>query len=67
MKTDEDERKNNEIRLKIWKKQWKMMKNRNKTMKNDEAEKKTIKKDEKEGKNTMKNDEKKEKNTKKWW
>ena len=38
-----------------------MMNNRNKTMKNDEAEKKKIKKDEKEGNNTMKNDEKERK------
>jgi hypothetical protein len=55
MKNDEKERKNNEIRLKIWKKTVKMMKNRNKTMKNDEAEKKkTIKKVEKKrGKKTQ--------------
>ena len=67
MKTDEDERKNNEIRLKIWKKQWKMMKNRNKTMKNDEAEKKQSKRMKKREKTQWKMMKKKEKNKKKWW
>ena len=40
MKNDEQERKNNETRLKIWKKTMKMMKNRDKTMKTDETQRK---------------------------
>ena len=50
--------KNNETWWKGKKKQGNMMKNRDKTMKNDETEKKTMKNDDKERKNTLKNYEK---------
>ena len=44
------------------KKRWKMIKNRDKAMKNDETERNMMKKKEK----TMKNDEKERSNNEKW-